>query len=100
MDVGIRISRLRKVYTSPPPAGALVRGGPMTGVKFFKRPEKKKYAVVALDDVSLEIKPGEIFGLLGPNGAGKSTTVGVLTTRVRPTSGEAWIGGFEVWRER
>ena len=64
MDVGIRISLLRKVYTSPPPAGALVRGGPMTGVKFFKRPEKKKYAVVALDDVSLEIKPGEIFGLL------------------------------------
>src|SRR5262249_24118101 len=45
-----------------------------------------------------EIHPGEIFGLLGPNGAGKSTAVGILTTRVRPTSGEAWIGEHEVWR--
>jgi len=100
MDVGIRITNLRKVYTAPPPAAAQVRGGPMTGVKFFKRPDKKKYEVVALDGISLEISPGEIFGLLGPNGAGKSTTVGVLTTRIRPTSGDAWIGGFEVWRER
>ena len=97
MDVGIRIDALRKVYTSPPPSGALVRGGPMTGVKFFKRPEKKKYEVVALDGVSLEVKPGEIFGLLGPNGAGKSTTVGVLTTRIRPTGGRAFIGGLDVW---
>ena len=72
----------------------------MTGVKFFKRPEKKQYEVVALDGVSLEIRPGEIFGLLGPNGAGKSTAIGVLTTRVRATAGDAWIGGFEVWRER
>ncbi|MEI6670133.1 MAG: ATP-binding cassette domain-containing protein [Acidobacteriota bacterium] len=100
MDVGIRIEHLRKVYTSPPPAAAQVRGGPMTGVKFFKRPEKKKFEVVALDDVSLDVRPGEVFGLLGPNGAGKSTTVGILTTRIRPTSGGAWIGGLDVWRER
>ena len=100
MDVGIRIENLRKVYTSPPPVAAHVRGGPMTGVKFFKRPEKKKYEVVALDGVSLDVQPGEVFGLLGPNGAGKSTTVGILTTRVRPTGGEAWIGGLEVWHER
>ena len=40
--------------------------------------------------------PGEIFGLLGPNGAGKTTTVGVLTTRVIPTSGEAYIGEIDV----
>ena len=39
---------------------------------------------------------GEIFGLLGPNGAGKTTTVGMLTTRVIPTSGEAWVGGIDV----
>ncbi len=45
------------------------------------------------------MKPGEIFGLLGPNGAGKSTTVGVLTTRVRPTGGRAWIGDLDVWQE-
>jgi ABC-2 type transport system ATP-binding protein len=100
MYVGIRIDNLRKVYTSPPPSGAMVRGGPMTGVKFFKRPEKKKYEVTALDGISLEIEPGEIFGLLGPNGAGKSTTVGVLTTRIRPTAGSAFIGGVDVWAER
>jgi ABC-2 type transport system ATP-binding protein len=53
------------------------------------RPSRKtraNYEVVALDALSLGIRPGEIFGLLGPNGAGKSTTVGILTTRVRPTT--------------
>lgn len=59
-----------------------------------------KHEIVALDGISLEVEPGEIFGLLGPNGAGKSTTVGVLTTRVKPTSGEAWIGEFNVARDR
>ena len=54
--------------------------------------------VVALDDLTLEVRAGEIFGLLGPNGAGKSTTVGVLTTRVRPTAGRAWIGDLDVWK--
>ena len=56
--------------------------------------------IVALDGLSLEVQAGEIFGLLGPNGAGKSTTVGVLTTRVRPTAGTAWVGGHEVWKNR
>ena len=50
-------------------------------------------AVVGLD---LTVQAGEIFGLLGPNGAGKTTTVGMLTTRVIPTSGEAWVGGVDV----
>ena len=54
----------------------------------------------AVKGVDFEVADGEIFGLLGPNGAGKSTTVGILTTRVRPTSGEAWIGQFEVWRQQ
>jgi ABC-2 type transport system ATP-binding protein len=101
MDIGIRIEGLRKVYTSPPPAAVFARGGPMGGQRFFKRPEKKKkYAIVALDGVSFDVRPGEIFGLLGPNGAGKSTTVGILTTRVRASSGQAWIGEHEVWRDR
>ncbi len=55
--------------------------------------------MVALDGVSVEIEAGEIFGLLGPNGAGKTTTVGVLTTRVRPTSGRAWIKEHDVWAD-
>src|SRR5689334_25399897 len=51
---------------------------------------------VALQSLDLEIKQGEFFGLLGPNGAGKTTTIGILTTRVKPTSGTALIGGADV----
>ena len=76
MAVGIRTDGLRKVYSAPPPKGE----------------------VVALDGLSLEVRSGEIFGLLGPNGAGQSTTVGILTTRVRPTAGRAWIGELDVWK--
>jgi ABC-2 type transport system ATP-binding protein len=71
----------------------------MARVSMGSRP-KTSATVVALDGFSLEVQPGEIFGLLGPNGAGKSTTVGVLTTRVKPTSGTAWIGEFNVWERR
>ena len=50
----------------------------------------------AVDHLNLDVKTGEIFGLLGPNGAGKTTTAGMLTTRVVPTSGRAFIGGVDV----
>src|SRR6202047_2951592 len=52
----------------------------------------------AVDKLNLDVKTGEIFGLLGPNGAGKTTTAGMLTTRVIPTSGEAFVGGIDVVR--
>ena len=52
--------------------------------------------VTAVDGLNLEVNEGEIFGLLGPNGAGKTTTVGMLTTRVIPTSGTATVGGIDV----
>jgi ABC-2 type transport system ATP-binding protein len=52
----------------------------------------------AVDELTLEVRRGEIFGLLGPNGAGKTTTAGMLTTRVIPTSGEAMVGGVDVIR--
>src|SRR5947209_16877368 len=55
-----------------------------------------KAAVNAVDGISFEVAPGEVFGLLGPNGAGKTTTVGMLTTRVKPTSGGAKVGGVDV----
>ena len=62
--------------------------------------KKKKFEVVALDGVSMEIRAGGIFGLLGPNGAGKSTTIGIVTTRTRPTSGARFIGDLDVWKEQ
>jgi len=98
MLAGIRTSDLRKVYTSSPPLGS---GGGFGIVSARgKRNKQRKPEIVALDGLSLEISPGEIFGLLGPNGAGKSTTVGILTTRVRPTNGQAWIGEHNVWTQQ
>ncbi len=55
-----------------------------------------KSRVTAVDGISFAVASGEVFGLLGPNGAGKTTTVGMLTTRVRPTSGRAAVGGVDV----
>jgi ABC-2 type transport system ATP-binding protein len=52
----------------------------------------------AVDGLGFEVKTGEIFGLLGPNGAGKTTTVGILTTRIRATSGEVYLAGVDVRR--
>jgi ABC-2 type transport system ATP-binding protein len=50
----------------------------------------------AVDGLNLQVGMGEVYGLLGPNGAGKTTTVGVLTTRVIPSDGHAYVGGIDV----
>ena len=50
----------------------------------------------AVDDISFSVNKGEIFGFLGPNGAGKSTTMMILTTLLKPTSGQALVSGFDV----
>ena len=50
----------------------------------------------AVNDISFEIEKGEIVGFLGPNGAGKSTTMKIATCYLPPTSGEVWVGGFNV----
>jgi ABC-2 type transport system ATP-binding protein len=95
MASAIRTRSLRKVYNSAPPAGA-----GRVAVSGDKRAKESKPQITALDGIDLDVAPGQIFGLLGPNGAGKSTTVGILTTRVRPTSGTAWIGEHDVWLDQ
>lgn len=62
--------------------------------KCFSDP--KRGTVSALNSVSFEVKPGEVFGLLGPNGAGKTTCLRMLSTVLRPTSGRAIISGYDV----
>jgi ABC-2 type transport system ATP-binding protein len=54
--------------------------------------------ISALDNISLSIGKGEIFGLLGPNGAGKTTLISILTILIQPTSGKALIKGYDVSR--
>ena len=55
----------------------------------------KKKRIRALDNLSLTIQKGEIFGFLGPNGAGKSTTIKILTDQIHATSGSATIFGIQ-----
>jgi ABC-2 type transport system ATP-binding protein len=52
--------------------------------------------LTAVDDLTISVNQGEIFGLLGPNGAGKSTVIKMITTLLPPTSGSASVGGFDV----
>src|SRR5438477_12773954 len=53
----------------------------------------------ALDALSLEVQPGEIFGLLGPNGSGKTTALRLFLGFLQPTLGAAWIDGHHTWRD-
>jgi sodium transport system ATP-binding protein len=56
----------------------------------------RRGSVSAVDQVSFDVQPGEIFGLLGPNGAGKTTCLRILSTVLRPTGGQATIAGYDV----
>lgn len=60
---------------------------------------KKGADIPAVQGLTLSVSEGEVFGFLGPNGAGKTTTVRMLTSLIAPTSGSAWVNGFEVGRE-
>ena len=61
-----------------------------------KKFESKAKTVTAVDDISFDVKRGEIFGLLGPNGAGKSTLIRILTTLLLPTKGTAFVDRYEI----
>ncbi len=60
---------------------------------------KKFGDLIAVNSVNLKIEHGEIFGLLGPNGAGKSTLIRLLCALLKPTSGDATVGGFSITKE-
>lgn len=64
---------------------------------FFKR---EYQTINALDDISFDIKPGEIVGYIGPNGAGKSTTIKIMCGILVPTSGECVVDGYVPWKDR
>jgi ABC-2 type transport system ATP-binding protein len=81
MPFAIQTQELTRIYK--------IRGG--------KKEDPKE--LVALREVNLEIPQGELFGLLGPNGAGKTTLIKILTTLLSPTSGRAWVAGFDVVEE-
>ena len=93
-DAVIRTERLRKVYAGPPAFGP--PGGRPPGAGAGAPGGASGPASAAVEALDLEVQRGEIFGLLGPNGAGKSTTIGMLTTRVIPTSGTAMVAGVDV----
>lgn len=67
--------------------------------KVFKIGKKEETELIAVDDLSLEVQRGQVFGFLGPNGAGKTTTVRMLTGLIRPSSGSAQVAGFELGKQ-
>lgn len=56
-----------------------------------------KGQIKAVDNINLEVKPGEIFGFLGPNGAGKTTTIKMIVGLLKPDEGKVFIDGIDVW---
>src|SRR5258708_5636283 len=105
MSSAITTRALRKIYPLPPqrrkrggahPPPASVPGG---GVMQAQAAKVAAGGIVAVEALDLDIPEGEFFGVLGPNGAGKTTTIGILTTRVRLTAGQAIVAGADVVRE-
>ena len=67
--------------------------------QFLFNARKKSKVILAVDRVSIQIKPGELFVLMGPNGAGKSTLVKMFAGLVLPTEGEVKVSGYDVIKD-
>jgi len=65
-----------------------------------RSPKSKMGIIRAVDDISFDVKKGEIFGFLGPNGAGKTTTIRMMTGVLKPTNGEIKIFGLNAWKNQ
>ncbi len=85
LNPAVETDRLTKRFPAPPAWSDLLR--------------PRRSGILAVDEVSLRVEAGEIFGLLGPNGAGKSTLVRLLCTLILPTSGRARICGYDLSEE-
>jgi ABC-2 type transport system ATP-binding protein len=72
--------------------------GLRAAIRSLFRPRRE--TVVAVNDISFQVRTGELLGYLGPNGAGKSTTIKLLTGILVPTSGSAFVNGIEPYRDR
>ena len=96
VSMAIETRALRKVYAAPKLRKRRAGGPPPPGSLPSGPPRPPGSPVIALDGLDLAVPTGQFFGLLGPNGAGKTTTAGMLTTRVIPTSGNAYVGGIDV----
>ena len=99
MPPAIETHALRKVYPAPSArrrSGPSGRGMGPPPAPAMAPARVSAEGVVALDTLDLSVRAGEFFGLLGPNGAGKTTTIGILTTRIVPSSGRALVAGYDV----
>src|ERR671937_2933284 len=86
-----------------PAAGPDAAGGERGAIELralTKRYGRGRAVVTAVDDVTLTVAPGQVFGFLGPNGAGKTTVIKMICGLVTPTAGAVRVGGYDIGRQR